>query len=346
MHDTPLTVCTLVSSFWSTVMVDSGGPFPRSPDEEAFIQLMASEAALAEVSIAVGIRQWSPDASCQEEAVVHTSKASNILIQHIKSATAHTAPVIVAVISMAIGERVAQNDLAWDIHIGGLANIIAERRAQGEGDLPSWLCDFLILDSTNAVFDFPLVYHRKVIGAARAYGDQHLCEVADMTTDVIRFRQTIDAHRTAPDLVTRVINLEEDCKNLLSLARTLQSNDNPYIQAVSYATELILYLSCYPSLEANLTLLANGLRDALCRLPVRPCLFLNLTSCQLMLGAVAAGEGSETRAWFVAMLRRAVSTLRSRGWERPLEILERGFAAGVGLVDRFRALWKELDSER
>ena len=64
-----------------------------------------------------------------------------------------------------------------------------------------------------------------------------------------------------------------------------------------------------------------------------------------MLGAVAAGKGSQVRAWFVARLRRAVLALRSRGWIRPLEILEKCFVSDVGLVARFRALWQELDSE-
>ncbi len=107
--------------------------------------------------------------------------------------------------------------------------------------------------------------------------------------------------------------------------------------------ELILHLSWFPQ-ETDLTPVAGELKDALCALPVRPCLFMDLSSCQLMLGAVAASEGSEVRAWFVARLRRAVVTLRSRGWKRPLEILERGFVSDDGLVARFRALWKEMDS--
>lgn len=70
---------------------------------------------------------------------------------------------------------------------------------------------------------------------------------------------------------------------------------------------------------------------------------MELASCQLMTGAVAASEGSEVRGWFVARLRRAVVTLRSRGWERPLEIVEKGLASGDGLVARFRVMWQELD---
>ena len=117
-------------------MVD--GPFPRTPDEEAFMHLIASEAALAEVSIALGMRHWSPDASVQRKAVVHASNAANLIIRHIKADTAHEAAVIGAVLSMAIGERLRNNVPVWNIHIDGLAKMITERRVQGELELP-WL---------------------------------------------------------------------------------------------------------------------------------------------------------------------------------------------------------------
>lgn len=95
--------------------------------------------------MAIGIRHWSPDASCQEKAVAHSCKAANIIIQRIKSETAHTGAVLGAVLSMAIGERLMHNDLIWNIHVDGLANLITERRSQGECDLPPVLSNFLIL---------------------------------------------------------------------------------------------------------------------------------------------------------------------------------------------------------
>jgi hypothetical protein len=190
-----------------------------------------------------------------------------------------------------------------------------------------------------------LAYHKKIIDAIRAYGSQPICTVANISDGLVQLRKSIDTHRkfsTDSDVLAKEI--EENWKNLLCQARALRFEDNPFVQATSLAVELILYLSWFPQLEANLTLLASELKDALCRLPFRPCLFMDLTSCQLMLGAVAAGEGSQVRAWFVARLRRAVLALRSRGWVRPLEILEKGFVLDLGLVARFRALWKELDS--
>ncbi|RDL37372.1 Uncharacterized protein BP5553_04805 [Venustampulla echinocandica] len=340
----PYRYAQFLSRFWSFVFLD-GGNYPSSPGEEAWIQLLVSEAALAEVSMAIGIRHWSPDASCQEKAVAHSCKAANIIIQHIKSKTAHASAILGAVLSMAIGERLVHNDLVWNIHVDGLANLITERRSQGEYDLPPVLCNFLILDSTNDVFSFPLAYHRKIIDAIRAYGSQPICSIANMSDSLVQLRKLIDTHRkSSSGSDVREKEIGKIWNSLLCQARSLRFDDNPFVQATSRAIELILYVSWCPQLEANLTLLASELKDALCRLPVRPCLFMDITSSQLMLGAVAAGEGSQIRAWFVARLRRAVLALRSRGWVRPLEILEKGFVSNDWLVASFRALWKELDS--
>ena len=107
--NTPLNL--VVSRFWSHVFLD-GGNYPSSPNEEAWIQLPISEAALAEVCMAMGIRYWSPDVEYQEKAIAHSCKATNIIIHRIKSETVHTGAVIEAVLSMAIEERIIMhNDL-------------------------------------------------------------------------------------------------------------------------------------------------------------------------------------------------------------------------------------------
>lgn len=179
----------------------------------------------------------------------------------------------------------------------------------------------------------------------RTYDSQPFCKVADISDSLIQLRRSIDDHRKcSPGSDVEAQSIETDWNSLLCQARALQSENDPFVQATSRAIELILYLSWRHKPEANLTLLAGELKEALCRLPTRPCLFMDLTSCQLMLGAVAASEGSQVRAWFVARLRRSVLALRSRGWMRPLEILEKGFVSDMGLVARFRVLWKELDS--
>ena len=181
--------------------------------------------------------------------------------------------------------------------------------------------------------------------AIGGYGSQPICRVAKISNSLIQLRDLIDTHRqSSSGSNVRVKEIETNWNDLFFQARSLRLEDNPFVQATSRAIEMILFLSWYPQQEAKLRLLVSELKEALCRLPVRPCLFMELTSCQMMLGAIVAGEGTQVRAWFVARLRRAVLALRSRGWDRPLEILEKGFVSNVGLVARFRDLWKELDS--
>lgn len=195
------------------------------------------------------------------------------------------------------------------------------------------------------MFNFPLAYHEKIIHAIRAYGSIPVCRVADISERVIQLRNSIDVYRkSAPNLGDSARHIETTWQDLLRQARALRSSTNPFVQVTSRALELLLRLSwsSRPAAE-DLTLLAGELRAAISQLPMRPCMFMDLTSSQLMLGAIAAAEGSEVRAWFVARLRRAVSTLRDRGWPRPLEIIERGFVTDVPLVDEFRTLWRELD---
>ena len=134
----------LVSKFWSLVFLD-GSSYPSTPGEEAWLQMLVSDTALAEISIALGLGYWSQDASCQEKALMHSCKATHVVIQRIQSETAHTGAVIGAVLSMAIGERLVHNDITWNIHIGGLANLIIKRRSRGICDLPEVLYNFLIL---------------------------------------------------------------------------------------------------------------------------------------------------------------------------------------------------------
>lgn len=191
-----------------------------------------------------------------------------------------------------------------------------------------------------------MAYHKKIIDAIHPYGDQLICSLANICESLIRFPKAADLHIKSlshPDDWTTQIAPQQN--SLLHQIQTLrlQHGDDPYLRASCLSMELILYLSCpYPGMD--LTSTAGELRDALSALPVRYCLFMDLVSCQLMLGAVAANEGSEVREWFVARIRRAVTTLRSRGWERPLEVLEKGFVSDNGLVARFRELWREVDS--
>jgi hypothetical protein len=126
-------------------MMLNGVRFPVDPEETAWIQLVVSEQAFVESSIAIGMRQWSPKVSYQELALHHSSNAADILVQHIQSGKPHTDAVIAAVATMAFGERLARNDMGWQVHINGLTQLIRERRTRNANSLPQWFYNLLIL---------------------------------------------------------------------------------------------------------------------------------------------------------------------------------------------------------
>ncbi|KAI0121386.1 hypothetical protein BJ170DRAFT_644657 [Xylariales sp. AK1849] len=335
-----------LSRFWSLLFLD-GSDYPGNPDEASWIALVVSEPALIESSVAVSVRHWSPALGYQYMAEYHSSRANNIIIQRITSGRAHTDAVLGAVVNMAFGERLRHNDHAWNIHIDGLARLIKERRSQGATDLPQWFCDLLVLDSVNDVLQFPRIYHEKIIKAVSTYGDKGIFEVASICAKLVQLQRSIKTYRKGQvdsDFVSEEI--EEPFHRLLYQARALRLVNNPPFQATSLALELVLYLSWHPQPGVDLTPVADELKAALRAIPMRPCSLSALTSCLIMIGAIAADKGSVTRAWFVSELKSAVLTLQSRGCDNPLEILEKGFTSDSDLLTYFRALWKELDCYR
>lgn len=95
--------------------------------------------------MAIGEKYWSPNVASKRRAEVHSNLAVNTVIQRIQSRQAQTDGVLGAVMTMAFGERLARNDVGWNVHIDGVAQIIKERHARGIFDLPPWFLDLQIL---------------------------------------------------------------------------------------------------------------------------------------------------------------------------------------------------------
>jgi hypothetical protein len=133
-----------VSKTWSLVFLN-GDAYPSNRFESAWVHLLVSEPALYESSMAVGFRYWSPDASTQQKANWHWSRALNVIVERINSGQAFSDAVLAAVASMAFGERLMKNHLAWEIHMDGLSQLVKVRQEQGIRGLPRWFADLLIL---------------------------------------------------------------------------------------------------------------------------------------------------------------------------------------------------------
>lgn len=94
--------------------------------------------------MAVAVQQWSPDNSWQSKADHHSYKAVNLIKQRITSTRTRTDGVLGAVITMAFGASLAHDELAWNIHIDGLAHIIQDRESRNLHTVPSWFIDLIV----------------------------------------------------------------------------------------------------------------------------------------------------------------------------------------------------------
>lgn len=137
-------------------------------------------------------------------------------------------------------------------------------------------------------------------------------------------------------------DIEEPLARLHYEARSLRASDDPPIDAATRALELVLYLLWPLSSGAHLTLLADGLKEVIDHCSIKACYYMDLTSFPLMIGAIAAGEDSVTRAWFVNRLSRAVRMMRLQGWDEPLGPIHEKLVSDISLGTRFRALLRQL----
>lgn len=133
----------IVASLWSQIFLDSS-EYPNTPAEAEWLNMLISEPALLESSLAVTTQHWAADISRQQNTHVHSTRAVNTLIQRINSRQAHTDAVLAVVCTMAIGGRLANDDVVWSIHMRGVTHLIRERYARGIFHLPSWFTDLLL----------------------------------------------------------------------------------------------------------------------------------------------------------------------------------------------------------
>jgi hypothetical protein len=52
--------------------------------------------------------------------------------------------VLGAVTTLAFGATLEQDDVAWNIHIIGLAHMIKDRKSHAMSPLPSWMTDLIV----------------------------------------------------------------------------------------------------------------------------------------------------------------------------------------------------------
>lgn len=191
-------------------------------------------------------------------------------------------------------------------------------------------------DAVNYIFDFPRFYYKKVIDAVSDTDGSNLGQVADICEGIITLRESIKSYNLgnldprdfAEDIEQPLIKLRKKTQKLR------QSKKNKYIYSTALSLEVILCLSWPPVMEpAYIHSLADELQQTTSQLPKAPCPYMDLTSCQFIIGAVAAASNSSTRTWFVDKMARTACAMQERGWsEEPFEILGRMLGADQSLA--------------
>lgn len=94
--------------------------------------------------MSVAIRNWSPTITWKTKAYRHSYTAVNLIKNRLASTGFQNDGVLATVITMAFGASLEGDDLAWNVHINGLANMIKERRLKSDSIPPGWLTGLII----------------------------------------------------------------------------------------------------------------------------------------------------------------------------------------------------------
>src|SRR5205823_3379479 len=113
-----LTDGCLVNEFWPTLFLNHGDD-SIEPNHLAALEILASEPAFVEATAGAGLRYLSPDLLCKRRAAAHNHRAVNILIRCASLDQAYSEGFLGTVLTMAIEERLAGNESAWNIHMSG-----------------------------------------------------------------------------------------------------------------------------------------------------------------------------------------------------------------------------------
>uniref|UniRef100_A0A093V968 Uncharacterized protein n=1 Tax=Talaromyces marneffei PM1 TaxID=1077442 RepID=A0A093V968_TALMA len=312
------------------ILLSCLNPPTTNPSEAEWVDLVASEQALIEATMAVGMRHWSPQPSWQLQADFRSSRALTSIIKQISWKQTYTDGFLAAIMTMAFGARLLpSHEQAWDVHVDGLVQLINERRLRRIRE-PGWFWDGLVL-----------FWHRKVIDViGDSAGGLRVRQVAEICEGIMELRRSINQMYHTSHIDTRFVaeDIDKEATRLREKSQKLgKSKKNKYVSATALTLELIVCLLWPTDSQLGYTHnLAKDLQQTTSQLPKMPCPYMDLTSCQFIIGAVAAEHGSSTKTWFVDKLTSAARAMQERGWsDEPFEILQRMLRADESLMGWF-----------
>jgi hypothetical protein len=160
---------------------------------------------------------------------------------------------------------------------------------------------------------------------------------------VVLLRGMVRLHREHGYRRDEVDAISELSDIIRQRALELGAHANPYARCTAKANLLLSLLSWPLQVdEEACASLADELKAEMEVLPGRSCVYLDLTSCQIIVGAVASAPGSVSRVWFIDKLSRGVRGMQQRGWDNAFGLLETTLGNDKDLLQRFADLRAEL----
>ncbi|KPM41358.1 hypothetical protein AK830_g5175 [Neonectria ditissima] len=325
----------------------AGNGLPGSVNEALWVRLVLSEPALMDASMAVGMRHWpgKTRGAASVCADVHMLRAVSAINRRLDAAAAGlTDGILAAVFTLALSERLINNETAWNIHVNGLSQMVKLRQSNGNNALPPWFSNFLIHDSINEMIAIPAAPLGKFIDALRSPGAPSGEIIFHISCSMKQLREELNhyyAHPAAVESLSQQIGCR--VSDLSSVLEPFLDAEGPSIRAWAVAIQSFLYLSWPPSSEGVcLHGMARKLRHALGEPEIRLCASIEMTVWEYFIGAIAADEGSEAREWYVVRLRRMFVSMKVCEWKTVLQRLEKAIMPDVRLLESFKGTWDML----
>ncbi|KAH7149898.1 hypothetical protein B0J13DRAFT_549044 [Dactylonectria estremocensis] len=319
---------------------------PGSPNEIQWIELVVAEPALLEASVAIGLRNCPghQNTAYSRVADMHALKAVSMVNKRLDApSTGLTDGVLAAVFTLALSERLINNEVAWNVHVNGLSQMMRLRRSKGVDTIPPWFSDFLMFESVNELILSPKTLPQRIIDALSFPGGVTQTDITLISHDMDLLRKEIEFYHRHPELVAILSKKIGDRIDKLQFEiGTLLEKDGPYIQAWAVAIRLFLYLSWPLKFSESISDLANSLKERLEQPGIHFCSSIDMTVWQFFVGAAAGDPGSFLRKWFTTKLQKMIIPMQVREWVAVLGVIKNGFMPDSLLLEKFQQVWVEV----
>ncbi|CAM1501423.1 Fc.00g105850.m01.CDS01 [Cosmosporella sp. VM-42] len=252
--------------------------------------------------------------------------------------------VLGAVFLLTFGMRLSNDEKAMDIHLEGLSQMVAYRRAQSNHSIPSWFTNLLLYDSIHQIVASTGSRHEKVIRALRDENIRRINEITKVARGVSELCLTLQDCQDHPMKSSRIKDeIEELLTKLHCDTQALFQDEDPFVRSLMRAIKGFLFLSWPSEPEVDLRKLALDLRETMLQRQITLCGSHELTVWQYFIGGLAAESDPQTMNWFLMRLKEMLLAMRITRWQEVSAILKKGFFPDAPLLARFIELWKKAN---